>query len=208
MLCSFLRLADIPCQYNLVVTETLFERAMRERVDEGVRGFSLAPIFHFSAHGNEHGIQLTSQYDDCSIMPWSRLKALLHHWHSLDLSLGGTGLGVCMSSCEGLHARRMAQVDSAGEIPMGWMLGSASKPHYADAALAFAVFYRRYWEGADEAALIAAIRSASGIPDFSFVAGHVEQRNHAQVATFRKGFREYLAKRFRDDPGSIPGGGA
>ncbi len=174
-LCSFLKLAGIPCQYNLVVNRRLFEAALTARIEAGLKEFDLPPILHFSAHGNQNGLQLTHQRDAGEIMPWADLRALL-----LPLQQNLEGVGVCISSCGGLFGRQMAQVPKLQQVPMLWVVGSETALPYPDAALAFAAFYRRFWKGADENELLAAMRAASGVSDFKLEYGHFVQQDHAQ----------------------------
>jgi hypothetical protein len=189
-LCAFLKLAGIPCQYNLVVNARMLDQALTERIVLGCQEFGLPPIIHFSAHGNDNGLQLTDQRETKVIFPWSELRDLLLPVHQY---VGG--IGVCMSSCGGLFGRKMAAVDSPQHIPMHWIVGSESWMHYVDAALAFAVFYRRFSCGMAEKDLMAAMRAASGITDIKLEHGHVVQRGHADMKAVVSNFTEWLKKR-------------
>lgn len=186
---SFLKLAEIPCQYNMVVNRRLLDMALTNRIAEGVEEFELPPIIHFSAHGNGDGLQLTDQRDAQKLVPWANLRGLL-----LPIHQAANGVGVCISSCGGLFGRKMAQVTTPDQIPMSWVVGSETAMDYADAALAFAVFYRRFWEGAEEKELIAAMRAASGISDFKLEYGHVVQQSHAKTVAAIDKLRAMIKK--------------
>ena len=177
MLCNFLEIARIPCLYNLAVDLTQFNEAMTNQVRLGVEWFQVPPILHISAHGDENGIQLTHQYEAGELLAWAELAKLIKPI-SQDLSFR---VGVCMSTCGGAHGRKMAQVLRTEDIPMAWIVGTATSVSISDAALAFAVFYRGLQRGSSLNDLVVAMRVASGVSDFNVDFGHLVQQQYAQV---------------------------
>lgn len=181
-LCSFLDLAGIPNLYNLVVDRKRFDVAMRERVDYGIRRFKVLPIVHLTAHGNEQGIQLTHQHDAGELILWKDLAELLKPLHQAILHYTATaGLGVCMSTCGGIHGRRMAEVMNFQDVPFAWLVGTATSVNIHDAALAFVVFYRGFQRGESQDQLIRAMQVASGVSDFAIEFGHLRQQEYSQA---------------------------
>ncbi len=172
---SFLQLTDIPCQYHVAVDEVYFNTALTACVLEAVKRFNLPPILHISAHGNEDGIQLTVQRSSGEIVPWDRFGK---HLEPLGLFLIDP-IGLCMSSCGGALARRMTAPTQAVHVPVRWIVGTGTKVNYADAALAFAAFYRGLQRGESQSDLISAMRHASGVRDFNIYDGHPEQRRYS-----------------------------
>lgn len=140
-LCSFLDIAGIPYLYNLVVDLKHFEVAMTHRVYEGIEKFQRVPILHISTHGDQTGIQLTSQYG-IEVLSWSELAKYIRPVHEL-LNPNG-GLGVCMSCCFGAYGIRMAEVIRSNSIPFSWIIGASTEIKVPDAALAYSIFYRRH----------------------------------------------------------------
>jgi len=192
-LCSFLELAEIPCQYNLVVDEDYLQVALSMRVLNAVKRFDLPPIIHIAAHGNENGIQLTNQCASKTILPWDRLRGHL----TLLGQLLNPKIGLCMSSCGGAHGKKMAAVMRPEEIPMAWIVGTSMKVNYADAALAFAVFYRGLRRGDSESELIKAMRAASGVGDFNIDYGHVVQQQYSkeQMEGLQRALAQLVARK-------------
>ncbi len=66
-----------------------------------------------------------------------------------------------MSSCEGFNGLKMAMKES-GEFPFGFILGPDSKPSWADANIAFSVFYHNFCKGLPPDRCLAAMNQASG----------------------------------------------
>jgi hypothetical protein len=97
-------------------------------------------FLHFSCHGNDAGIGLTNE----DYLTWDEIAELL-----LDL---GKDLGifipeknpvcliaVCMSSCSGLHGRKMAS--DSNVCPFICLIGSETEVHWTDSLTAFITFY-------------------------------------------------------------------
>jgi hypothetical protein len=176
-LCSFLDIAGIPYLYNLAVNPTQFRIAMTDRVKLGVNEFELKPILHLSTHGGEEGIQLTTQRECGQVVEWGILAP---HIRRISQKFGD--IGVCMSCCEGANAIKMAQVIRRQDVPFAWLVGTSTKIEVCDAALAFAVFYRRFHcnNSIDPDDLLKAMRAASGVLDFNVWSGQLTQKQYSQ----------------------------
>jgi len=178
-LCSFLDIARIPYLYNLAVNPTQFCIAMNEKLEFGLNQFNLPPILHLSTHGGVQGIQLTSQREFAHVLTWAELASYIRPIYK---RIGF--LGVCMSCCEGANAMQMAAVMNPQDIPFTWIIGSFTKIDLRDAALAFAVFYRRFHSHSGKSFLydsLEAMKAASGISDFSVWFGDLTQEGYSQA---------------------------
>ena len=61
MLIESLNLAEIPNAYSLVTDLTTLRESIDVRLRAAARKHNKVPIIHFSMHGNEDGVQLTSR---------------------------------------------------------------------------------------------------------------------------------------------------
>jgi hypothetical protein len=94
---------------------------------------------HFSCHGNEDGIALTAKQS----VPWSELRDVLL---SLATNLGMfhpelfpiAPFGITMSTCYGLHARKMASPQAS---PYRFLVGTEKAVTWTDSLIAFITFY-------------------------------------------------------------------
>lgn len=170
-LCSFLDIAEIPYYYNLAVDKTQLSVAMTDRIISGGQFFELPPILHFSAHGNDQGIQLTNQREAGLLITWAELSSFVKPIHQVITG----GVGVCMSSCGGAHGQKMAQVILPKDVPFAWIVGTPTAVEVRDAALAFGVFYRGFQRGESGDRLLAAVRAASGVDAFNIKFGNLTQ---------------------------------
>lgn len=189
-LCSFLDIAGIPYLYNLAVNPEQFHVAMIDRVELGVNVFELQPILHLSTHGGEEGIQLTTQREFCKVIKWAELAEYIRPIHQ---EYGD--IGVCMSCCGGANGVKMAEVIRAKDVPFDWIIGTSTEIDLRDAALAFAVFYRRFHcdDSIDADELLKAMRAASGVPDFNVWSGKLTQRQYSKARL--KTFLDRIKKR-------------
>ena len=191
-LCSFLDIARIPYSYYLAVDPEQFRIAMTTRIEEDSLRFNLPPILHFSMHGSEGGIQLTNQRESKQEIPWAELAVYIRPIHQI---FGD--IGVCMSCCEGANGFRMAQVIKTEDVPFAWIIGSFTEIDLRDAALAFAVFYRRFHCGnTDLDSLLEAMQSASNVTDFNLWFGNLTQQQYSQesLGNFLKAPKYKIAK--------------
>ncbi len=191
-LCEFLDIARIPYSYNLAVDSDRFRIAMTYRVEEAMDEFCKIPILHLSTHGNKQGIQLTDQ----SMLSWSELAPYLQDIHRYS----DGKLGVCMSCCGGAYGIQMAEEIQKINLPYQWIAGSFSEIDLRDAALAYAILYRRLHCGIDDISLLVqAIRVASGIADFDIWDGELVQKAYVQDI-----IAEEILERIRHKHGGIP----
>ena len=91
------------------------------------------PIIHFSTHGDESGIALTSGY-----IKWKALRNELTPIAEASRSK----MLVCMSACFGIKAIQMAYTD--GQEVFEDLVGPIDKVSWADSAIAFACFYNSF----------------------------------------------------------------
>lgn len=136
VLLETLRLADVPSWYSLATTREMFEKSLNERLAQAVRDIpDKWPILHLSMHGNHDGIELSNG----DFVSWGDLKSLLNDL--MDAMAGG--LLICVSSCFGTSAMRMAmQMDQSHTF---WALvGNHKEAEWSDAAIAFSTFYHHF----------------------------------------------------------------
>ena len=195
-LCSILDIAGIQRSYNLVVNLDQFHIAMTHQVNKAINEFDKDPILHLSTHGNEKGIQLTSQHETEDLIFWSELTEYIRPIHDILKD----GLGVCMSCCGGAHGTQMAKVMKKKDTPYRWIAGSFAQIKYPDAALAYSTFYRRLHCDADNiGCLLEAIRVTSGIADFDIWGGDLIQEKYFQerIEKIRQKIRQKRMEKIR-----------
>jgi hypothetical protein len=180
MLGSFLELTGIPFLYNLAVDKKRLKEALTARISNGVQQFDAAkPIIHISSHGDEEGIQLTSQREEGETIPWLDLGDML-----LPINRQFDGIWVCMSCCGGGHAKNMAEVINAKRIPMAWVIGPTENLSWSEGALAFAVFYHRFQQGAERDELLEAMNATTG--NGSFIIHHAPKVQRDYIRSVRR----------------------
>ena len=123
----------------------------------------LYPIIHISAHGTEEGIILSSG----GIVSWQNLKNILS---PINEALNG-GLLICMSSCQGFSACRMAMAEEEGRPPFYAIVGNTSTPLWSDTAIAYAAFYHLISKGCILINAVNAMKEASGDNNFLSILG-------------------------------------
>jgi len=180
LLGKLFHLAGIPNQLNVAIDHSTFSRALTDRLKIGIDVYNALPIVHFAGHGCEYGIQLTCQRDHDQIVTWEELAV---HLRPIRQALGF--LGVCMSTCNGLHAGVMAHVWKDADIPMNWVVGTPSSANYCDLSLAFALFYRGLQKGTPDLELFPAIQRATGIADFGIINGSIAQQQFQNASLER-----------------------
>lgn len=188
-----LSLRGIPCVTRVAISSTAFDAALRIGLVEEMQAMPrLLPIIHLSAHGSQEGIQLSNG----EIITWTNLRNLLlpinralHNW-----------LLLCMSSCKGFAACKMAMLVSASEHPFCSMVGNLGTPEWADTAVAYTAFYHLFAKDyrIDEAVL--AMRGASGDNGWDFTtaaqaqADFLEQLYRINAERARQQLQELLSK--------------
>lgn len=164
LLSRALSLAGIPSTHRLTVNLEAFKASLTIGLQEHLnQADALPPILHISAHGSREGIQLTSG----EVVNWTELRDLIM---PINKALNGN-LILCMSSCEGFNACRMAM--SEGDIPFLGIIGHSGKPTWSDTAIAYATFYHLLAKGHYMQEAVKAMKSASGDSGFQEIQGKI-----------------------------------
>lgn len=153
--------------------ETFYKAIDIERNETPDIARSDIPIIHISAHGNQDGIQLT----DGAFLAWAELRKTLARINDELRSL----LILCMSSCEGFGAARMAF--NLEPLPFFALIGPTEKISLTDTAIAFLILYYRLYKGAGPAEVMAAMKISSGNDSFEMVLGHNAQNIWKEFVT-------------------------
>jgi hypothetical protein len=152
-------LNQIPCKVRSVTSREMLERALRLGFyEEMLNHPSRVPILHLSAHGDSEGIAFTNG----SSITWLELRDYLK---PLNSAFAGNLL-LCMSSCEGYQACRMAKYQGDLQFPYGFMVANIGKPTWAEAAVAYAAFYHYLAAGQRIPDAVTAMNAASGSGGF------------------------------------------
>ncbi len=117
-----LKLLDVEATYRTVVDRKRLSKALTE-ASQG--GFS---VFHLSCHANKDGFDLTSDSD----ISWAELAILAQD------RLQDTAL--CLSACEAGNIA-VAKEFQQQEFPPSYIVGPQTEPGYAQACVAWSVFY-------------------------------------------------------------------
>lgn len=179
-----LELAGIPHSYNLVTDRHTLEVAVGQRLGGDVTKFGLSPFLHFSMHGNEKGLALTSG----EFLMWEDVRTLLMPL----IQVMNGGLLICISACHGAHAAQMAMHEE-DPAPAFWALVSNNgSPTWSDAAVAYVVFYHLFFKGRTLLESVSAMKVASG--DNDFVAFSGRHLRDSWAASQRKYLLDEIAK--------------
>jgi hypothetical protein len=168
----------------------MFETALSQRLRMAIGHYKAPPILHFSAHGNSHGIGLTSG----EFLSWSDLDTLLQPIHQSFR----VGLLICLSSCESSQGMRMAMTNGP-ERPFWALVSHMGKPTWSDCAVAYIVFYNGFFKDHGIEASVEAMKAATGDGSFAFWFGEQVKADWLDRA------RQALAEALRD-PSASPGG--
>jgi len=157
-----LSLAGIPSSHKLAVSLEAFTASLTIGLQEYLeKANALPPILHISSHGSIEGIQLTSG----EVLEWYKLRDLIM---PINKALNGN-LILCMSSCKGFNACRMAMAE--GDIPFLGIIAHPGSPTWSDTAIAFASFYHLLAKGYYIQEAVEAMRIASGDKGFMEIRG-------------------------------------
>lgn len=171
------RLNQMECVMRTAINLEAFGAALGVGIHEAMKERpGDLPLIHISAHGNEHGIQLSSS----DILPWSVLKDYLR---PINKALQ-QNLIVCMSSCEGFAGVKMAMHPEDEDLPYFALVGCLGKPTWAEAAVAYATFYHQIWIGSHVEVAIEAMGVASGIKEFCY--SHASQSRQIYIDAQRE----------------------
>ncbi len=159
LLTQAVRLDGIPCVSRTAVSRNALEAALKIGVPDEMKAMpGLAPVIHLSAHGDDTGIQLTSN----EIIPWGALGDLLR---PINKALNGYLL-VCMSCCRGWSGIQMAMVPEGHDLPFFAIVGNPGSPTWSDTAVAFASFYHLVAKGESVTTAANAMAVAAGTDRF------------------------------------------
>ncbi len=120
-------------QLTQVLDEVVTDLGPRKREAE------IVPIFHFSAHGNEDGIELTNG----DFVSWHDLSDLLWRvgYRTGRINQAGHALAhITMSSCKGVHGKKMFDL-SPNKAPAVSLVGPNDDIGWTDSLTAWIVFY-------------------------------------------------------------------
>lgn len=162
LLASAAALDGIPSVVRIVINhEKLVQALSFGIVDAAKHHPSRLPILHISAHGYDDGIQLS----DGGTLSWEHLRELLI---PLNKALNG-GLILCMSTCKGYSACRMAMHASHNpSLPFCALVANTDEPRWSSTAVGYAAFYHRLLLGASVRDAVEAMKVASGDPNWVF----------------------------------------
>lgn len=161
-----LALIGLRCEYRLSVDSSTFGKALGQFLRHAQASESF-PILHLSVHGNDDGIALTSgvHYD------WDAVRELLL---PVNRVLGGN-LFLSLSSCHGASGCQMA-MSTETDLPFRGLLSHFGNVGFADAAVAYTVFYHRLAMGARFDGAIMSMRAAVGDQNFALLQGDDTQK--------------------------------
>jgi hypothetical protein len=134
------QLDDIPCVFRTVISRAAFVMALTIGLtDAREKHNGHLPVLHISTHGNSEGIGLS----DGTLITWSELRELLV---PINGQLNGNLL-LCMSSCKGYSACRMAMCEGDEPHPYIALFANAGTPKWSDTAVAYATVYHLLAKG-------------------------------------------------------------
>lgn len=136
------KLNMMPCVCRTAINKKAFEASFIIGLKEAYQGYKdLLPIIHISCHGNNEGIQLSSN----EVISWNELKNILK---PINRAFNGL-LIVSLSCCEGYSGIRMAMNISENDLdyPFFALIGNGSKPTWAETSIAYATLYHHLNRG-------------------------------------------------------------
>ena len=167
-------LNQIPCALRIAISKEAFEYAIKFDLPEVMKNIpDRIPILHISAHGSSNGIQFSNQ----ETLDWRSLRDLLM---PISVALNGS-LMLCMSSCEGFSACRMAMQIHDTNNPFFAVIGHTLKPTWADTAIAYATFYHLIAKGHYVIDAVNAMQKASGDERFSIITAQAARQAYIEA---------------------------
>ena len=145
-----------------IIWRPILIQAMGPRLYSAMQKTGGKPILHFSAHGNQDGIQLTNG----KFVTWEVLRNLIV---PINRALNGVLL-VSLSSCESFSACRMAMTENE-DVPFFALVANTGKPKWNDSAVAFVTFYHHIFKGNLIPVAVNAMKVASGDNNFQSILG-------------------------------------
>ena len=175
-LCEALALAGHPHSYTIATDRDRLRKALAcavpsDRIVSEWERHGVPPVIHFSAHGNHHGIALTSGEH----IPWSDLREMLSPIND-KMQMG---ILVCFSTCSGYAGTRMSMyLDDTR--PFWAVVGSASDVSWGDALVGFTAYYHHWFKSKSVAECVIAMRAASGHGEFFYQPGMESKEGYRQ----------------------------
>jgi hypothetical protein len=173
-LSAALRLADITSSYyrveNLEMLRECFSRIIiatrtqtRFLPGQTPQQTLFVPHFHFSAHGNENGLGLTSG----EFIGWEILRTLLIEYACATGRVSDKGaclFPIALSTCKGAHAGKMFA--SGAPQPCIAVVGPTESVAWSDSLTAYVVFYHLHiTKGMQAQQAVAMMNQAAGLQD-------------------------------------------
>jgi hypothetical protein len=128
-----IELNNIPCISRVAINKSNFFKGICEGFIEGLKKYKYIPILHISCHGSANGIQLSCGDE----IYWDEIRDRLM---LLNKYLDGSLL-LCLSTCEGFNACKMAMREKTSQYPFLALVGNIKSPTWPEAAIAYATFY-------------------------------------------------------------------
>jgi hypothetical protein len=166
VLSESLALAGIDHCYQLAINRNAFIEAVTTRVVDAYARFNAPPLLHISAHGDGDGLELASG----EFIKWEELRGYIGPLREAM----SERLVVALSACRSGGGCRMA-MNTQLDPPFWALIGHTGKPTWSDAAVAFVAFYHNLFKGHGIPECVAAMKAASGDPQFISFDG-AEQR--------------------------------
>jgi len=166
-LCEALTLCDVPHRYHLATTKNAFKLGLSSLLKRACDEFNGFPILHISAHGSKEGLALTNG----EFVTWPELREILaplvnEHPKSIVL---------CLSACYGLNAVEIPMtLDGSGHLCA--IIGSTKDSTWSQFAVAFIVFYFRFFGGETIGESVRLMNSVSGTDGFAVISGEAVRR--------------------------------
>ncbi|MFA6958872.1 MAG: hypothetical protein WC538_23620 [Thermoanaerobaculia bacterium] len=161
-----LALIGLQCEYRLAVDPSTLGKSIGQFLRHAQASESF-PILHLSVHGNEDGIVLTSGVH----FDWQSLRELLL---PVNRVLGGN-LFLSLSACHGASGCQMA-MSTETDLPYRGLLSHFGPVGFADAAVAYTVFYHRLAMDARFDGAITSMRAAVDDQNFALLQGDETQK--------------------------------
>jgi hypothetical protein len=188
-LASALELGNIEYCYNLVTTQKSLEISLFDRLINVMIEKNKWPILHFSMHGNEQEIVLTNG----QTLKWHELyQKIMPIKNISEDSEDSPDLLICMSSCYGSFAKKMAEV-KPGEIPFDFLVGNIETVEWRDALVAYITFYHLLFKGFNFNKCIESMKAASDNDKFEVYDG---EETHLRWIERKQKIKEVI-KRYR-----------
>jgi len=156
-----INLNEICCVNRVAINKANFNKALYSGFLYGIKKFNKIPLLHISCHGCKNGIILSCGDE----LKWDELKVTLMGINSL---LKGN-LILCMSSCEGFHACRVAMQPNTNGSPFFAIVGNTKTPRWSDTLVAYTSFYHLISSGYHFEDAVNGMKAASGNNDWAVI---------------------------------------